>query len=56
MIGFWGLLFKKKRDALTIDFKDDYGIMQHETFQTLDESDIQEIQQRIYGKRKALKM
>jgi hypothetical protein len=55
MIGFWGVLFKKKRDALTIDFKDDYDIMQHETFQTLDRSDIQEIQQRLYEKRKARK-
>ncbi len=56
MIGFWGLLFKKKRDSLTIDYKDNYNIMQHETFQTLDYGDIEEIQQKIYEKRKALKI
>lgn len=50
----WGTLWKKKHRILVIDVEDEYGIIQHLTFEG--DNDIQDAEKELYDIRKARKL
>ena len=50
----WGTLWKKKHRILLIDVEDEYGIIQHLTFEG--DNDIQDAEKELYDIRKARKL